>query len=655
MSRLTAKAAPIVAIALVVGATAGLADRSVGDSSWLSEPLRMTVSTGKDGDSLPGSLKPPLKCADLATADVSVASCSGAHSYLQFGQQAGVPALRWRQFSDWGHGNLFDWVLMPRLAATPDAKVLRTGYRWRPDFVDIKSEIGKSLRVQARVAYVNDESIVAVLTLTNLTARRLRVDLVGRMGEGAQARVTAEDHDVSIAIDRPIRDFTKETPLRLDFVAVCAEADGSPSAEGRDYAWQVTLAAGERRRVAFALTMPGHVEELARWVSSPADAIAQTTAAVDHWLAQAAVPKLTDARRLRTYYRAWYQFWYSTEHPEGLWSRPIITPSKSAYGRGVWLWDSAFHIFALVTGGPEALQLAKDQVIVLVENGERLGHLPREVWVGEANRELQAPGVLTWAVLEIFQRTRDREFLERVYPMLGRNNVWWYQNKDVNGNGLCEWQRADSGWDTSPRFDRGEVDAVDLNCWLYLDQQMLARIATLLRKRDEAAQWRERSAQTRRLIQQHLWHDESGMFLDRLPDGEWITVKTPATYWTMMTGVATKAQAQRMVAYLRDPQVFATEWPIPCVAANEKTYAPNDYWRGPVWINLNWLTIRGLRAYHYDDLADWLEKKSLDVIAGEPFPREYYNPETGAGLGAQNYNWTGGLFIRMICDQQTRR
>lgn len=610
---------------------------------------------GKDGQPLPGSLKPPLKCADLATADVSVASCSGAHSYLQFGNQAGVPSLRWRQFSDWGHGNLFDEVLIPRLASAPDAEVTRTGYRWRPDFVDIKSQVGNSLQVQARVAYVNEDSILALVTLTNLTARKVGVDLTGRTSESAQAKVSKQRDRCRIAIDRPIRNFTNETPLRLGFVAMCKGADGPPSVEGRQYGWNAALAARERRRVVFVLTTPERAAEAEAWLADPSAAIADATAGVERWLAQAAIPKLTDARRLRTYYRAWYQFWYSTEHPEGLWSRPIITPSKSSYGRGVWLWDSAFHIFALVTGGPEALQLAKDQATVLVENGERIGHLPREVWVAEANTQLQAPGVLTWAALEIFQRTRDREFLERVYPVLGVNNVWWYGNKDVNHNGLCEWARADSGWDTSPRFDRGEVDAVDLNCWLYLDQQILARVATLLGKRDEAAQWRERAAQTKRLIRQELWHEESGMFLDRLPDGEWITVKTPATYWTMMTGVATKAQAERMVAYLRDAKVFATAWPIPCVAANEKTYAPNDYWRGPVWINLNWLTIRGLRAYHYDDLADWLEKKSLDVIAGEPFPREYYNPETGAGLGAQNYNWTGGLFIRMICDQQARR
>jgi putative isomerase len=275
--------------------------------------------------------------------------------------------------------------------------------------------------------------------------------------------------------------------------------------------------------------------------------------------------------------------------------------------------------------------------------------------VGEANRALQPPGALTWAALEIFQRKPDREFLDRVYPMLGRNNSWWYRHKDSDDNGLCEWARGDSGWDVSPRWARGEVEAIDLNCWLYLDQQLLARIATILGKRDEATDWRRRAARTKRLIQQRLWHERLGLFLDRLPDGKWIKVKTPAAYWAMFTGIATKDQAERMVTYLRDPRAFATTWPIPTVAADEPAYAPGSYANGSVLVNLNWLTILGLRHYHYDDLADWLESKTLDLVAREPFPREYYHPETGKGLQAQYFNWSGALFVRMAHDRAARR
>jgi putative isomerase len=131
-------------------------------------------------------------------------------------------------------------------------------------------------------------------------------------------------------------------------------------------------------------------------------------------------------------------------------------------------------------------------------------------------------------------------------------------------------------------------------------------------------------------------------------------VKTPASYWAMFTGIASKEQADRMVAYLRDPQAFGTAWPVPTVAADEQAYAPGSYANGSVLINVNWLTLLGLERYHYRDLADWLARKTLDLVARESSPREYYHPETGEGSQAESFNWSGALFVRIVHDRTAR-
>ena len=46
------------------------------------------------------------------------------------------------------------------------------------------------------------------------------------------------------------------------------------------------------------------------------------------------------------------------------------------------------------------------------------------------------------------------------------------------------WAGVDSGWDNSPRWDNGIVEAVDLNGWLHLDQLFLAEMARELGKDD---------------------------------------------------------------------------------------------------------------------------------------------------------------------------
>jgi hypothetical protein len=78
------------------------------------------------------------------------------------------------------------------------------------------------------------------------------------------------------------------------------------------------------------------------------------------------------------------------------------------------------------------------------------------------------------------------------------------------------------------------------------------------------------------------------------------------------------------------------------------------YFVGPTWINLNWITILALEKYGHFDLSDTLRKQTLNLIAAEPTPREYYNPLNGSGLFYYNYMWTGALFIVMIQENQTQ-
>ena len=66
---------------------------------------------------------------------------------------------------------------------------------------------------------------------------------------------------------------------------------------------------------------------------------------------------------------SWFQFWFNTEHDGGNFVAPAITPSMSTYGRGVWLWDTGFHVMALLAGGagrPRSLLKAKQQLQVRV-------------------------------------------------------------------------------------------------------------------------------------------------------------------------------------------------------------------------------------------------------------------------------------------------
>eukprot|EP00662_Eupelagonemidae_sp_cell21_P050345 gene50345-11283_t len=213
----------------------------------------------------------------------------------------------------------------------------------------------------------------------------------------------------------------------------------------------------------------------------------------------------------------------------------------SQYGRGMWLWDTGFHVFALLTGGPRALAKAQDQLLVLTTAGRKVGHIPRVVGTAGIETTTQPPGILTWAALVVYNRTQDKAFLSTVYDAFAENNEWFYSNKDyASSSGLCKWRGTDSGWDTSPRWDEGVVEAVDLNGWLHLDHLLLAQMARALGKSAAGTGNATKASKGAALFQSRLWDDDAG-------------VVTPATFWSLLAGIATPAQASRMAAAVLVP------------------------------------------------------------------------------------------------------
>lgn len=81
---------------------------------------------------------------------------------------------------------------------------------------------------------------------------------------------------------------------------------------------------------------------------------------------------------------------------------------------------------------------------------------------------------------------------------------------------------------------------------------------------------------------------------------------------------------------------------LPSVAPGEPGFDPVRYWRGPVWINIQWLLARGLGPA--SPLAGALRAEGLRLVEAAGF-REYYHPETGAGLGAEDFSWTAALAL----------
>ena len=468
------------------------------------------------------------------------------------------------------------------------------------------------------------------------------------------------------------------------FFLLQTSLDVAPTIGGaspNDYAWHVQLPTTSNTTSNTLLTATFCLTESdapspSPSTPAPAFSTSNTTKDINSWLAELPPPPssahLTDAE-VRMYYNAWFQFWFNTERAGGKhWVKPVITPSMSTYARGIWLWDTGFHVFALLTSpGTRALEKAKDQLTVLTTAGRAVGHIPRVVGARITENTTQPPGILTWAALVIYNRTHDAAFLELAYSAFAQNNDWFYAERLAgDGSGLCMWKGEDSGWDTSPRWDDGIVEAIDLNTWLHMDHLLLARMAGILGNATAERMWQQRAEKSAAAVQQWLWDEGSGLFFDRLPaaseqmtrgswdseaagtplqggrgPGDFVDVITPAPFWALLGNIASDSQAQSVTAKLLTKDNLLTKYRMPCVGRSEKVFDPTNYWRGPVWVNVNWLASVGLECFGDTVHASMLRNATIAAVNGQPVPREYYNPLTGGGLGAYNFMWTGAVYI----------
>lgn len=378
---------------------------------------------------------------------------------------------------------------------------------------------------------------------------------------------------------------------------------------------------------------------------------------LDEWLDES--PKAPEGlcrQRRDAFYRAWATLWINTQPAQGAWSKPVISPGDR-YSRGIWLWDAAFHTLGLLHGGRKARQLGLWQIEVMLSHQEASGKIPREVWTSGprsyGRHGIQAPGILTVAANRLLHSAESDEerqtyldALSRFYPAFVKNHAWFWSNTQTDV-GLCTWTTVDA-WDTSPRFDTELSAALDLNCWLHLDRSELAKMARALGKNDEAEEWDKQAEDLAGKIRALHWDEAQGIYNDIGSDGSVSSLITPVIFWPFWTGLAGAEQAEGVLKSLRDPAIFGVRWPLPSVAAGHTTFRQQDYWRGPVWINLNWVTIRGLQRCGRDAEAAELREKTLELVARTPILYEYYNPINGDGLGSGNYGWTASLYIDLV-------
>jgi alpha,alpha-trehalase len=232
--------------------------------------------------------------------------------------------------------------------------------------------------------------------------------------------------------------------------------------------------------------------------------------------------------------------------------------------------------------------------------------------------------------------------------------------------GLWFWDNAmQSGADnnaalTNDANDRSAILAVDASVWAMRESLAMADVAGRLGDRSKVAFYSAQAAATRAAIAKNLWSEEGNVFLNRRRDtGAWIRAISWTSFLPLVDAISPEDRARRMIRdHLLNPGEMRSEYGFRSLARNDPAYSdaaiidPYSNWRGPIWINANFLDWIVLRRYGFAKEAHWLALTLAGVlhrdIAQWGSMHEDYSAESGRGLAPTPAQSPGGRFAGFV-------
>ena len=166
--------------------------------------------------------------------------------------------------------------------------------------------------------------------------------------------------------------------------------------------------------------------------------------------------------------------------------------------------------------------------------------------------------------------------------------------------------------DNSPRFDTlDHLFAIDFSCFMANDVKYMKKMADELCLIEDSAFYENWFAAIAADINEQLWCEEDKFYFDyNIPKQELHKVWSVASFLPLLAGICDERQAECLVAHLQDPESFATPFPIPSISKKDVTFG-SDMWRGPVWINYNYMISQGLAQYGYESFGQEIIEKTI--------------------------------------------
>lgn len=277
--------------------------------------------------------------------------------------------------------------------------------------------------------------------------------------------------------------------------------------------------------------------------------------------------------------------------------------------------------------------------------------------------------------------------LKEMYPLLKRHYYWYrktqkgdlksYDRKAFSSKEAYRWKGRTpthilaSGLDDYPRAQPphpGELH-VDLMSWMGMMTKSMKRIASVVGDQDDVTDFKGyETAITRNLDDLH-WSEENKAYCDLTVDDfeedSHVCHKGYISLFPFITGLVGPESPRlgHVLDLIADENELWSPHGIRSLSKSDELYGSGEnYWRSPVWMNVNYLVLtnlakvaktKGPHQKRAGALYTKLRKNLVDTVYESwketGFAWEQYNPDTGAGQRTQHFTGWTSLVVKIVC------
>jgi len=196
------------------------------------------------------------------------------------------------------------------------------------------------------------------------------------------------------------------------------------------------------------------------------------------------------------------------------------------------------------------------------------------------------------------------------------------------------------------------------NSILVRSNEALIEIALLLEEDiSDMVAWNELTIHS---INDKLWDEERALYnAYDLRAEKLIKAESSSALMPLFGGIPTVENAERMVEVMLSKSFSGSEknpnYLLPSFKTNHPSTSFEKYWRGPLWINMNWMLHKGLTRYLFIEEANMVKEDALNLLEQYGFYK-YFDPRKSivmeAGYGTGQFSWSAALCIDFLLNEE---